>query len=89
LVEFYSPTCTHCQHLLPAYHQAARDLAELDTPIPLGVANVLQYPKFWEKFSIQGTPDLIWFEKGVKFDYTGTRNKDDLVKWVKEAAAKK
>ena len=32
---------------------------------------------------------MIWFEKGQRFDYTGTRNKDELVQWVKDEAKKK
>ena len=89
LVEFYMPTCPHCQHLLPAYHQAAQDLSKNDPPIPLGVANVLKYPAFWNKFDIKGTPALIWFEKGKRFDYTGTRESHNIVMWVKTHAASK
>jgi len=58
-------------------------LAELDPPLSLGVASVIRYHDFWKKFNISGTPTLIWFEKGKRFEYTGTRNKDDLVNWVK------
>ena len=44
LVEFYSPLCIHCQHLLPTYHAAAKELAKENPPIHLGAVNVLQYP---------------------------------------------
>jgi len=63
-------------------------LSKLDPPIQLGVANVLQYHKFWDKFNIGGTPELIWFDHGKQFTYTGSRTKDDIVKWVKDNSKK-
>ena len=76
LVEFYQPTCSHCIALLPAYHAAAKELSQLDPPIPLGVADVAQYRDFWAKFNIGGTPRLIWFVNGAQFDYTSGRSKE-------------
>lgn len=56
---FYSPTCGYCQQmtpvLTPIMEQYDKNYVQL---------NVLEYPNAWEHYRLEGTPTLIYFEKG-------------------------
>jgi thiol-disulfide isomerase/thioredoxin len=61
LVEFYLPTCPHCQRLAPAYEQAASSLAGSNVV----VARINgQTSSVSDAEGVNGFPTLIWYPAG-------------------------
>jgi len=82
LVEFYAPWCGHCQSLEPEYAQAAKDLAEKDSPIKLGKLDATAEKETGTKYNIEGFPTLKFFKNGVPSDYNGPREAKGIVSWL-------
>ncbi|XVE99320.1 hypothetical protein REPUB_Repub03eG0188200 [Reevesia pubescens] len=81
LVEFYSPSCWHCQALTADYAAAA---TELKGEVLLAKVDGTQEAELLQKFEIKGFPTLFLFFNGVRKAYEGERTKDDIVTWVKK-----
>lgn len=58
-VYFYSPTCGYCMEMTPVLMQIAKS-----TNTPILQYNLLEYGDKAEKYSVEGTPTLIYFEDG-------------------------
>jgi protein disulfide-isomerase-like protein len=99
LIEFYAPWCGHCkvrahlapergnifQKLEPVYLQLAQKLAG-DTKLVLAKydATANDAP---DKYEAEGFPTIYFAPKGRKdtpIKYTGNRDPDDLVKFMKQ-----
>lgn len=83
LVDFYANWCGPCKMLNPHLREAEEDLKELGVKI-LKV-NVDDSDALCSEYKINFIPTVILFVDGAsKGKFTGVKNKEDLIKFVKE-----
>ncbi|KAJ8751570.1 hypothetical protein K2173_016815 [Erythroxylum novogranatense] len=82
MVEFYAPWCGHCQALAPEYAAAATELKEED--VALAKVDATEESDLAQEYDIQGFPTVLFFVDGVHKPYSGQRNKDAIVTWIKK-----
>jgi thioredoxin 1 len=83
LVDFYANWCGPCKLLNPHLRDAEEDLKELGVKI-LKV-NVDNSDEVCSDYKINFIPTVILFVNGApKGKFTGVKNKEDLIKFVKE-----
>ncbi len=73
LVEFYAPWCGHCKQLEPEYKKAAADLQASN--IALAKVDATEETELAQQFGVEGYPMLFMFRHGVKYDYSGPRER--------------
>ncbi|ATP41809.1 thioredoxin [Solibacillus sp. R5-41] len=56
---FFSPECSHCKNYTPKLMPIAKKL-----DVKVNQLNVLEYPEQWDKYALEATPTLIYFEDG-------------------------
>ena len=59
---FFSPECSHCKNYTPKLMPIAKELG-----IEVHQLNVLEYPEEWDKYNLEATPTLIYFEDGKEY----------------------
>ncbi|MEG0681874.1 MAG: thioredoxin family protein [Eubacterium sp.] len=56
---FFSPECLHCKNYTPKLMPIAKKL-----DVKVNQLNVLEFPEQWDKYALDATPTLIYFEDG-------------------------
>lgn len=59
---FFSPECSHCKNYTPKLMKIAEKLG-----VKVNQLNVLEYPEQWQKYALEATPTLIYFEDGKEY----------------------
>ena len=82
LVDFWAPWCSPCQTQTPILE----DIAQIfRNELTIAKLNVDDYPALAERFSVQGIPTLIMFEKGkVAKRFVGVQSRKVLVNGINE-----
>ena len=82
MVFFYAPWCIRCNKFHPEYDKAASILKSENLFLSMVDATVEK--KLAKKFGITGFPVLKLFIRGKQYEYTGERNQEDLIKWIRK-----
>lgn len=84
LVEFYRPSCPHCQHLVPAYDAVARSMKEIG--IRVGRVNVETDGQLSAPYDIRGVPTLLLFKPKLSkpIPYEGPRSTKAMTDFILE-----
>ncbi|XP_057954984.1 protein disulfide isomerase-like 1-4 [Malania oleifera] len=82
MVEFYAPWCGHCQALAPEYAAAATELKGQD--VVLAKVDATEENELAQEYNVQGFPTVLFFIDGVHKPYSGARNKEAIVTWIKK-----
>lgn len=88
IVMVHSPHCGHCRAMLPNYEAAAREIASQHVPIKvMRIDARTAGQEFMKKHEVRGVPHVVARAKdGSIKKYTGNRQKDDLVQFMKSVA---
>jgi thioredoxin 2 len=85
LVDFWSPTCGHCQRLNPVLDQIA---AEKAGAIKIAKVNTKTDQHLAFQFGIRGVPTLILYKNGKKInEISGALPKHQLEAWINSSLA--
>ena len=83
MVNFYAPWCSHCKDMAEDYSLAAEELGNNDPPVLLAKYDTTEYKEVTKRYGIRGFPTILFFYKGEYVEYTGVRESEDFVNWVK------
>ncbi|OMO81293.1 Thioredoxin-like protein [Corchorus olitorius] len=85
MVKFYAPWSQSSQRLAPIYEAAAA--AMKDDGVAFAQVDCVLEHELAEKYHIRGYPSLFLFAGGVRQYYDGKKERDDIVRWVRESIA--
>lgn len=81
LLEFYSPTCPHCQAMQPIVHEIAGELSS----IAIAQADSNKSSSLTQEFTVKGLPTfIIIVDKKEKARKSGEMSKQELLNFIKE-----
>ena len=84
LIYFYAPWCNHCKALEPEY-QKSSSLLKKDN-IFLAKIDSSKNNISTKKYKINGFPTIIFFKKGIPFEFEGGRSSKELINWTRKKA---
>jgi len=86
-VEFYAPWCGHCKQLKPKWVALGKKL--IGSNVKVGAVDCTQNEQICAKHGVQGYPTLKLFKKGKPMDYSGPRELDGMIGFLKYSAGLK
>lgn len=81
MVEFYAPWCGHCKRLAPEYAQAATTLKD---EVVLAKVDCTVEKSVCDSQGVRGYPTVKFFNNGEPTDFTGQRNADSIISWLRK-----
>jgi len=82
MVNFYSPSCTHCEALAPEYVKVSKELHAIESTVKIARVDATKEVKLAEKYGIDGYPTLKLFIDGKALEYNGPRKADKIAIWL-------
>jgi len=82
MVNFYSPSCSHCKALDPEYVKVADELHAIDSSVKIARVDASKEIEIAERFGIDGYPSIKLFIDGKPLEYNGPRKADKMVIWI-------
>lgn len=80
LVDFWSPTCPHCQHLNPHFEAAGIDEEDDVKFVKVSAADCR--PLF-AQYGVSAVPTLVLFRKGAEVTRRqGSATSDEIIAWL-------
>lgn len=81
MVLFYAPWCPHCKSMMGDWEKLRRRVGQ---NIEVVKVNCDEKPEMAEKHEVKGFPSIILFKDGRKIHFEGSRNLENLMKFIKE-----
>jgi len=85
LLEMYAPWCGHCKKLAPVWEELATAVADLPNVVIAKLDATSNH--FPDEVSITGFPTLILFEGTKQTVYSGPRDLDTLIQFVRQTVS--
>ena len=84
IIYFYAPWCAHCKIFDPEYHKASSILKKEN--IFLAKIDSSNNNLSSQKYKINGFPTIIFFKKGIPYEFQGGRTGKELINWSRKKA---
>ena len=84
MIYFYAPWCGHCKIFEPEYQKASKILKKEN--IYLAKIDSSNNNLSAQKYKINGFPTILFFKKGVPFEFEGARSSKELINWGRKRA---
>lgn len=82
LVDFWSPTCPHCQHLNPYFEAAGIDEGD---EVKFVKASAADCRPLFAKYRVTAVPTLVLFREGAEVTRRqGSATSDEIIAWLAE-----
>ncbi|XP_014368865.2 protein disulfide-isomerase TMX3 [Papilio machaon] len=83
-VKFYAPWCAHCRRLEPIWAHVAQSL--YNTAIKVAKVDCTRFPTVATHYKVRAYPTIMFIKGSLQHEYTGEREKDDMVKYAMRMA---
>nr|CCA27018.1 thioredoxinlike protein putative [Albugo laibachii Nc14] len=87
-VKFYAPWCRHCEKLKETINILSVDSRLADSNVRVGKVDCIAERQICERFGVQSYPTLKVIDEGRFYDYSGNREVDSMLEFVKSGYMK-